>query len=113
MKIEVRFRGLVSSPAMYELVVRRIHVHLSRFGRQLSGVFIRIGDINGPKGGVDKRCQVTVRGPRVGTTSLEDLSGDTASAIDMALERVARAVGRSVERTRSLRYARAALRPAP
>ena len=110
MKIEVRFRGMESSESLREHAARRVHLHLSRFGQQLSAVVVRIADVNGPKGGLDKRCQVTVRGPRVGSSTLDGMSGDPYSAVDLAVEGVARAVGRALERVRSLRQRGPSLR---
>lgn len=101
MKIEVRFRGLEPSDALRDHAARRIHFHLSRFGHEISSVYVRISDVNGPKGGVDKKCQITVRGRRFSTVVIDDLSGDAYSAVDMAVERVGRAVGRDIQRARS------------
>jgi ribosome-associated translation inhibitor RaiA len=100
MKIEVRFRGLDPSEALRAHAARRIHFHLSRFGNEISAVLVRIADVNGPKGGVDKRCQVTVRGPRLGSTILDETSGDAYSAVDVAVERTGRSVGRELHRAR-------------
>jgi len=105
MKIEVRFRGMATSDALRDQVGRRLHFQLSRFNGEISAVIVRISDINGPKGGPDKRCQVTVRGPAFGSVTIEDLSADPYSAVDMALERAARAVRRQIERTRVIRRA--------
>ena len=101
MKIEIRFRGLESSDALREHVARQVQFHLNRFGREVTTVLVRVADINGPKGGLDKRCQVTVRGPRIGSTTLDDLSGDPYSAADSAIERVGHTVGRRLEQLRS------------
>jgi len=103
MKIEVRFRGIQASDALRDHVARRVHFQLSRFNGGVSSVVVRIGDINGPKGGADKRCHVTVRGPTISPVMIDDLSGDAYSAIDMALERAARTVGRELERLRASR----------
>ncbi len=101
MKIEVRFRGLGSSDALRDHAARRIHSHLSRFAGEVTAVLVRLDDVNGPKGGVDKRCQVTVRGPRFGSATLDEMSGDASSAVDMAVERIGRSVGRELDRARS------------
>lgn len=103
MKMEVRFRGLESSEALREHALRRADVHLSRFGGEVTRVIFRISDINGPKGGVDKACQVTLRGPRLGSATVEELSADAYSAVDLALELSAATVGRELERVRTLR----------
>jgi len=83
---------------------RRIHAHLGRFAQELSRVIVRIGDINGPRGGIDKRCLVTVRGRRLGTSTLDDVSGDAYAAVDSAIERIARAVARGLERARRVHH---------
>lgn len=103
MKIDVRFRGVEASNALREHVRRRVHFQMSRFGNAVHSVVVRIGDINGPKGGEDKRCQVTLRGSRLGPLTIEDLSADVHSALDTALERAARAAGRDIERKRAAR----------
>lgn len=104
MKIEIRFRGLESSESLRAHAMRQIHFHLSRFGRDLSAVAVRIGDTNGPKGGVDKQCRITVRGPRLGSSTLDEFSGDTYSAVDLAVERMARTAGRALERARDIKH---------
>ncbi len=103
MKIDVRFRALASSEALREHAVRRIHLHLSRFGSDIDSVLVRLSDVNGPKGGLDKQCQVTVRGPNFSAVVTNDLSADAWSAVDLAVERAGRAVGRDLERVRAVR----------
>jgi putative sigma-54 modulation protein len=101
MTIEVRFRALDASEPLREHVLRAVHFHLSRFGRELSAVSARIGDVNGPKGGVDKRCQLHVRGPRIGSLVVAEVSADAYAAVDVCAERAGRSVGRELERHRT------------
>ncbi len=101
MKIDVRFRALDASEPLREHVLRAVHCQLSRFGRELSSVSARIGDVNGPKGGIDKRCQLHVRGPRLGSVVIEEASADAYAAVDACAERAAHSVGRELERLRT------------
>lgn len=110
MKIDVRFRGLEPSNSLRDHVVRRIQFHLSRFDHEITSVLVRINDINGPKGGVDKQCQVTVRARRLSSVIIDELSGDAYSAVDMAVERSGRAVGRDLERLHRARCSPHAIR---
>jgi putative sigma-54 modulation protein len=103
MKIDIRFCSLESSAAIREHALRRIQFRLSRFGHDLHAVVVRISDINGPKGGVDKQCRITVRGPIWDTLTLDELSRDVYAAVDLAIERTAHTVAREIERARSLR----------
>lgn len=103
MKIEVRFRAIDQSDALINHVARRVAFQLYRFTGAVSSVVVKVSDINGPKGGVDKRCKVTVRGPSLGAVRIEDRSGDAYSVVDMALWRAARTVGRELDRRRASR----------
>lgn len=100
MRIDVRFHGIQVSEALRTYAVRRVHFQLSRFNGDVGSVVVRIGDVNGPRGGVDKRCLVEVRGPAFGPVVVEDASADPYTAVGMAVGRVARVVGREIERTR-------------
>lgn len=107
MRIDVRFQGIEASDALREHVVRRIRFQLSRFSGEVSAVVVRIGDVNGPKGGVDKRCHVAVRGPAFAPVTIEDLGSDAYSTVDLAVGRAARAVRRRIARARAARRDRA------
>ena len=110
MRIQIRLRRIEHAPAIIEYATRRVHQHLSRFGRHLSNVTVRISDVNGPKGGPDKRCQLTVSGPRLGSVNLTETHADVGAGIDRALDRLAHVVGRSLDRARGPRAASAAWR---
>jgi putative sigma-54 modulation protein len=103
MKIDVRFRSLEPAGSFRDHVVRRLHAHLSRFGNEIRSVVVRLSDINGDRGGVDMRCQITVRGARIAAVVAEDISADAYAAVELAATRVSHAVGRNLERARTLR----------
>jgi putative sigma-54 modulation protein len=100
MTIQIRFRGVQRSEGITEYATRRLHQHLSRFGREVSGVVVRIIDLNGPRGGRDKRCQLTITGPRIGSVNLAETHESIHAGLDLAIDRVARSVGRNIERGR-------------
>ena len=101
MKIEVRFRDLESSEALKSHAVRRVEMSLDRFADELTEVVVQLSDVNGPKGGLDKKCQLTLRGPKLGAFTVYELSGDVASAVDAACELASRTVARELERSRT------------
>jgi putative sigma-54 modulation protein len=103
MNIEVRFRDLEPTEALKNHAVRRVETSLDRFTNQLTQVLVQLADINGPKGGRDKRCQLTLRGPTLGSLNINELSGEVASAIDAACELASRSVARELERARDIR----------
>lgn len=101
MKINVRFKGFAISDSLAEHVTRKIHQHLSRFGHRVAAVDVRLSDVNGPRGGRDKRCRLTVHLPGRAPLYVEELHQDFYAGIDVALDRLAEAVGRSIQRARA------------
>jgi ribosomal subunit interface protein len=93
MKINVRFRGFAVSDSLAEHVARKVYQRLSRFGNRVSAVDARLSDVNGPSGGCDLPGQAPLH--------LEELHQDFYAGIDVALDRLAEAVGRCIQRERS------------
>jgi ribosome-associated translation inhibitor RaiA len=102
MQVDIRFRRLDRSEALRLHTTRRIHLLLGRFGRELTSVVAQFGDVNASRGGADMRCKITATGPRVGTVALDETHEDAYAAAELALERVARTVGRRIEKSRDL-----------
>lgn len=100
MMIVVSFRGFEASDSLRKQIVRRVRLELDRFAADVSSVVVRLRDMNGPKGGVDKRCHVTVHGRSISPVRIDAVSSDARSALESAMERAARSVAREVERTR-------------
>jgi hypothetical protein len=104
MKIDVRFRSeMDEAVALKDHVHRRADFQLGRFEHELTHVVVRLSDVNGPRGGLDKRCQVTAKGRKIGAFAIDELQGDARAAVDVALERASRQVSQKLARTRSVR----------
>ena len=101
MRLEIRSKELMLTEAIDAYVSRRMRLALGRFGPRLGRIMVRVGDENGPRGGVDKCCRVVAQ-TSTGTVVVEELDRDLYVAIDRASERVARAVGRAVLRSREM-----------
>lgn len=112
MKIEVRVRGLDSPATVRDYVERAVLLHLSRFGDEVTAVLVHVSDVNGPKGGMDKRCQITARGPRIGSATREELTGNVYSSVAIAATKIACAVGREISIGRRRIHGAAPLRRA-
>ncbi len=106
MKVDVRFRGVKGSERLREHTKRRIAFGFGRFAPEVSLVRVRIGDENGPRGGLDQRCHVTVVGKSFGQLEVEQLGTDPYTAVSSAVDRIARTTGRRLERNRPLRNGR-------
>jgi len=89
-----------------EQIERRVGFALSRFSDELSTVLVRLDDLNGPKGGVDKRCRVHLRGPAIGELVVEETDVEWTPAIDRTISLAGRSVARALDRARPERGAR-------
>lgn len=103
MRIYVRSRGFELTDALRVHAERRLLFALGRFGRRVRSVMLRVDDVNGPRGGADKRCQIVVRLAPWRDVRVEELDGDLYRAIDRAADRLDRAVAREIERRREMR----------
>lgn len=83
--------------ASADLARRRLEFALGRFASRIRSLRVRLTDLNGPRGGLDKQCLVTVRLDRPRRVIvIEDVDPDEAVAMSRAVERAARAVSRAV-----------------
>ena len=83
-----------------EMAERRTSFVMRRLGWLVPSARVQMSDVNGPRGGVDKRCQVELRTESAGTVVITSLARDWRSALDSALMRAARALVRLWRRGR-------------
>ncbi len=93
------------------LAVTRLQFVLRRVRWLVPRATVRLSDVNGPRGGVDKRCQVELDTDGSGKVVITAQSRDWRSAIDAALGRAARVLLRLWQRDR--RHGRGTLRHTP
>jgi ribosome-associated translation inhibitor RaiA len=65
-----------------------------------------MSDVNGPRGGVDKRCQVALTTDTHGTLVITSVARDWRAALDLALMRASRMLVRLWRRGRDAQRAR-------
>ena len=86
-----------------ELTVRRVRFALRRLAWLVPHAEVRMTDINGPKGGVDKRCHVELRTEGVGAVVVTAVASDWRTALDQALARAGRFLMRQWRRQHTFR----------
>ena len=62
---------------------------------------VQLDDVNGPRGGVDKRCQVALKTENGGSVVVTAMARDWRTALDEALARAARALLKTWRRTQA------------
>ena len=94
MKLSIVDRDKCLTAPIRALARRRLLFALSRFDPKLDNVTLTVGDLNGPKGGVDKRCQLQIKlryGENVILTNLD-------STVEVCVSRLADRAGRTIAR---------------
>lgn len=100
MKIDIRTRGFSLTPGLRTHVERRLTFALDRYEQRVARVRVTLGDLNGPRGGQDKRCHVDVLVRGAGTVLARAVDADAYAALDVAAHRARRGVARALERER-------------
>lgn len=83
---------------MRDLSVARMRFALRRLRTFVPRAKVQFSDINGPRGGVDKRCQVELTTEKAGTVVIASLARDWRTALDRSLGRATRVLTRSLQR---------------
>jgi len=83
---------------MRELAVERVRFCLRRLEALMPRTRVQFTDVNGPRGGIDKRCQVEIKTDAAGTVVVSSLARDWRTALDRALLRATRVLVRSCQR---------------
>ena len=102
MQIDILARDFSLTEALTSHIRYRLGTALNKLEDQIQRVRVRLSDINGPRGGEDKQCQLQVVMDQLPDIIIEDIESDMYFAIDRAAERAGRTVGRRVARQRSL-----------
>lgn len=109
MQVDIKSRGFELTDSLRDYVRKRLACNLSHGDTAILQVGVRLSDINGPRGGEDKRCQITLRVKALPRIVIEDTEADLYVAIDRAAERAGRTLQRRL--ARSLRDAPAVAAP--
>jgi hypothetical protein len=91
---------------MRELTQRRLRFVLRRLAWLVPQATVRLTDVNGPRGGVDKHCQVELEIVGRRKVVVATVSADWRVAIDTALARAARLLERAWKRSTAPRRTR-------
>ena len=88
------------------LTDQRVRFVLRRLGWLVPRVEVKMSDVNGHRGGIDKRCVVELRTDGAGPVVVASVANDWRTALDTALVRAARFLLRQWRRGNESRRAR-------
>ena len=85
------------------LAERRVRLALRRLGWLAPRARVHLSDVNGPRGGIDKRCQVELITDSTGPVVITSMARDWLSALHSALTRATQALLHTWQRARKAR----------
>lgn len=100
MKLQLVRRGVTFDDDFRRFIDEKVDATLRRFSSKIGWVRILLEDTNGPRGGIDKRCTVSVGGARLETQIVEARDSRLHAALSRALHIANRALVRTLSRER-------------
>ena len=100
MQMDIQCRGFDLTNSLRDYAFKRLAYNLNCGDGYIGRVIVRLSDINGPRGGKDKRCLLEVRLKGQPEMVIEDTEVDLYMAIDRAAERAGRTLARRLDRQR-------------
>jgi putative sigma-54 modulation protein len=111
MNVQIRWKSATRSRAVEAHLVRRLGFAVGRLSGGVASVRAWLEDVNGPRGGEDKRCAVELDGA-LGRRRVDVREVDFYVAIDRATGALARALARAADARLAARRGRLR-RPVP
>jgi ribosome-associated translation inhibitor RaiA len=102
MNIDINTRDFPLTEALRTHAERRMRVALTCCDDSIQRVVMRLSDINGPRGGSDKRCKLQVVLAEMPDVIIEDTESDLYIAIDRATGRAGRTLLCKLDRQKTL-----------
>jgi len=96
--VSVRPRGLALRESQHAYIRRKVGRRLGRFAPNIERVSVRVTDVNGPRGGVDKLCRLRVVLRHMESVVVERQHHDPRAAFDLALDAARQSVRERVRR---------------
>lgn len=100
MKVLIKTSDFSLTDALRNHAERRLRFALTFCDDHIHRIVMRLSDINGPRGGVDKCCRLQVVLDGLPPVVVEDTESDMYVAIDRAVNRAGRTVRRRLTRRR-------------
>ncbi|MCC6585503.1 MAG: hypothetical protein IT168_02185 [Bryobacterales bacterium] len=106
MELSVRPRSVDWNDELQHLVERSIAFAVDRYSSQIRHIAVYLTDVNGPRGGVDKLCQITADLKTGMPVLILEKGDDMAATFHRAVRRLSYRIGRTIQRPKTARTRR-------
>jgi ribosomal subunit interface protein len=97
MRIDIKTHKFSLTDALRTHTKRRLHYALGGIDEPIQRVIVRLSDVNGPRGGKDKRCRLQLVLSGLPDVIVNDTQSDLYVAIDRASDRARRSLLRRLQ----------------
>jgi hypothetical protein len=97
LRIAVTGTGLVLTDVVEVEVRRRVLLAVSRFGKEVKDVTVRLTVAKNPLGGIDRRCRLRARLSAGNALTVEAVNGELLTAVGRSSTRLARLVAAELD----------------
>lgn len=102
MKLDINVRNLSRNEAMLNHIHHRFSFAFSRISNHIESAAITVADINGPKGGVDKQCKLSIKPVGLNPIVVTEKRDNVRQAVDRCFARASQAINRKLKRKQGL-----------
>lgn len=103
MELELHVRGTEFLEALRNYAERRLRFSVRRLDHHIKRLRIYVEDLNGSRGGIDKRCRIIAQIAPSGNLVIEETDARIHEAVDRAADRFGRTVRRELKRRQARR----------
>lgn len=106
MQIEIVHRNVCVTREQKVWIDRRMHFALARFDGRVRQASLVFSDVNGARGGIDKKCRMLVTLAPQGEIVLEEMASNIEAAVSIVADRASRTIARQLERQKDVQVPR-------
>lgn len=100
MNVQIKYHHMSEIKEVSDYIEHRMSLALNRFERRIRGIVMHIYDLNGPRGGVDKRCMALVKMKPGGSVAFELRDTDIFSVVDRVADKLKERLRREIDKRR-------------
>jgi ribosomal subunit interface protein len=103
MQVDIQARDFELTDSLRDYAERRLRFAFTASSNYIQRITMRLSDVNGPRGGEDKLCNIKVTLKTYSDVIIKDVESDMYAAINRAADRAGRNVQRKIRRQQTIR----------
>lgn len=100
MNINLQARDFHLTDSLESKIRQKMNILLSRFDHKIRTTRVVLSDINGPKGGKDKRCIIKIEVHNFKTIVIDEVTDNMHESISRGSQQAKRAIAKLVDKSR-------------